>query len=40
MGRCRSGGFLGFKSLRKENDGETVPMYYDLTQLLYELHKA
>ena len=24
----------GFKLLRKENKGETVPMYYDLTQLL------
>ena len=24
----------GFKSLRKENEGETVPMYYDLTQLV------
>ncbi|MCR5574070.1 MAG: GNAT family N-acetyltransferase [Bacteroidaceae bacterium] len=24
----------GFKPLRKENKGETVPMYYDLTQLL------
>ena len=24
----------GFKPLRKENVGETVPMYYDLTQLL------
>ena len=24
----------GFKPLRKENKGETVPMYYDLTQLV------
>ena len=24
----------GFKPLRKENEGETVPMYYDLTQLV------
>lgn len=24
----------GFRLLRKENDGDTVPMYYDLTQLL------
>ena len=24
----------GFKPLRKENEDETVPMYYDLTQLL------
>lgn len=24
----------GFKLLRKENKGETIPMYYDLTQLL------
>lgn len=24
----------GFKLLRKENKGETVPMYYDLTQLV------
>lgn len=24
----------GFKPLRKENEGETVPMYYDLTHLL------
>ena len=24
----------GFKPLRKINDGETVPMYYDLTQLI------
>jgi len=24
----------GFKPLRKENEGDTVPMYYDLTQLL------
>ena len=23
----------GFRLLRKENDGDTVPMYYDLTQL-------
>jgi predicted GNAT family N-acyltransferase len=24
----------GFKPLRKENEGETIPMYYDLTQLV------
>lgn len=24
----------GFKPLRKENTGETIPMYYDLTQLI------
>ena len=24
----------GFKPLRKENDGDTIPMYYDLTQLV------
>ena len=24
----------GFKLMRKENKGDTVPMYYDLTQLL------
>ena len=24
----------GFKLMRKKNEGDTVPMYYDLTQLL------
>ena len=24
----------GFKPLRKENEGDTIPMYYDLTQLI------
>jgi len=24
----------GFKPLRKVNEGETIPMYYDLTQLI------